>query len=93
MFGKRQLKGLKLSQIILKYVNILPAKFDFEKVKQIKVREFFSKENLGEISKMYILAHFRFEFSHVPNHVFHVKANKITENSVKMDRIKKTSRT
>jgi len=27
----RQLKGLKLSQIILKYVNILPAKFDLEK--------------------------------------------------------------
>jgi len=24
-------KGLKLSQIILKYVNILPAKFDFKK--------------------------------------------------------------
>jgi len=31
MFGMRQLKGLKLSQIILKYVNILSAKFDFEK--------------------------------------------------------------
>jgi len=31
MFIMRQLKGLKLSQIILKYVNILPAKFDFEK--------------------------------------------------------------
>jgi len=27
----RQLKGLKLSQILLKYVNILPAKFDFVK--------------------------------------------------------------
>jgi len=26
MFGMRQLKCLKLSQIILKYVNILPAK-------------------------------------------------------------------
>jgi len=39
MFGMRQLKGLKLSQIILKYVNILPAKFDFEKVKQNKARE------------------------------------------------------
>jgi len=42
MFGLRQLKGLKLSQIILKYVNILSAKFDFQKVKQNKVRE-----NLG----------------------------------------------
>jgi len=31
MFAMRQLKGLKLSHIILKYVNILPAKFDFEK--------------------------------------------------------------
>jgi len=39
MFGMRQLKGLKLSHIILKYVNILPATFDFEKVKQNKVRE------------------------------------------------------
>jgi len=39
MFGMRQLKGLKLSQILLKYVNILPAKFAFEKVKQNKVRE------------------------------------------------------
>jgi len=38
MFGMRQLKGLKLSQIILQYVNILPAKFDIEKVKQNKVR-------------------------------------------------------
>jgi len=38
MFGMRQLKGLKLSQIIFKYVSILPAKFDFEKVKQNKVR-------------------------------------------------------
>jgi len=38
MFGMRQLKGLKLSHIILKYVKILPAKFDFEKVKQNKVR-------------------------------------------------------
>jgi len=31
MFGLRQLKGLKLSQIIIKYVNILSEKFDFEK--------------------------------------------------------------
>jgi len=38
MFGMRQLKGLKLSQIILKYVNILPAKFEFEKVKQNRVK-------------------------------------------------------
>jgi len=34
MLGMRQLKGLKLSQIKLKYVNILPAKFDFEKSKE-----------------------------------------------------------
>jgi len=39
MFGMRQLKYLQLSQIILKYVNILPAKFDLKKVKQNKVRE------------------------------------------------------
>jgi len=39
MFGMRQLKGLKLSQIILQYGNIFPAKFDFEKVKQNKVKE------------------------------------------------------
>jgi len=39
MFGTRQLKSLKLSQIWLKYVNILPAKFDFEQVRQNKVRE------------------------------------------------------
>jgi len=38
MFGMWQLKGLKLSQIIFKYVKILPAKFDFEEVKQNKVR-------------------------------------------------------
>jgi len=31
MFGMRPLKGLEVSQIILIYVNILPAKFDFEK--------------------------------------------------------------
>jgi len=31
LFGLRQLKGLKLSQIIITYVNILPEKFDFEK--------------------------------------------------------------
>jgi len=31
MFKMRQLKGLKLSHIILKYVNILPAKFYFDK--------------------------------------------------------------
>jgi len=35
----RQLKGLKLPQIILKYVNILSGKFDLEKVKKNKVRE------------------------------------------------------
>jgi len=39
MFGRRQLKGLTLSQVIFHCVNILPAKFDFEKVKQNKVRE------------------------------------------------------
>jgi len=39
MSGMRQLKCLKLSQIILKCVNILPAKFEFEKVKRNKVRE------------------------------------------------------
>jgi len=55
MFGMRQLKSLKLSQVILKYVNILPAKFDFEKVKQNKVRG-FSPENLGEAAKTAILA-------------------------------------
>jgi len=33
MFGMRQLKGLTLSHIILKYDNILPEMFDFEKVK------------------------------------------------------------
>jgi len=38
MFVMRQLKGLKLPQIILTYVNILSAKFDFEKVKQNEVR-------------------------------------------------------
>jgi len=31
MFGSRQLKGLRLSQFILKYLHILPAKIDFEK--------------------------------------------------------------
>jgi len=31
MFRMWQMKGLKLSYIILKYVNILSAKFDFEK--------------------------------------------------------------
>jgi len=31
MFGMRPLKRLKLSQIILKCVNILPAKLVFEK--------------------------------------------------------------
>ncbi|TNN41356.1 hypothetical protein EYF80_048469 [Liparis tanakae] len=36
MFGMRQVRGLKLSQIIFKYLNILPAKFDLEKVKQNK---------------------------------------------------------
>jgi len=35
----RQLKGLKVSRILLKYVNILPEKFDLENVKQNKVRE------------------------------------------------------
>jgi len=63
MFGMRQLKGLKLSQIILKYLNILPAKFDFEKVKQNKVRE-----NLGEVSKMDILAAI---LDLNLNHIFH----------------------
>jgi len=62
MFVIRQLKGFKLSHIILKYVNILPAKFDFKKVKQNKVREVFSPENLGEIFKMDILAHFDLNF-------------------------------
>jgi len=42
----RQFKGLKLSQIILKYVNILPAKYDFEKVKQNKVREVLLQKKL-----------------------------------------------
>jgi len=46
MFGMRQLKCLKFSQIILKYVNILPAKFDFEKVKQNKVREVWVQKPL-----------------------------------------------
>jgi len=53
MFGMSQLKGLKLSQIILKYVNSLPAKF--EKVKQNKVRDFSSKTSL-QCAKMAILA-------------------------------------
>jgi len=39
MFGTRQMKSLKLSQIILKYVDIISAKFDCEKVKQNKVRD------------------------------------------------------
>jgi len=41
----------KLTQIIANYVNILSAKFDFEKMKQNKVRG-FSQENLGEVSEM-----------------------------------------
>jgi len=36
MFVMRQLKALKLSQIKIDYVNILSAKFDFEKMKQNK---------------------------------------------------------
>jgi len=41
MFVMRKLKGLKLSQIILKYFNNLPAKIDFalKKMKQNKVTE------------------------------------------------------
>jgi len=45
-FGMRQLKGLKLSQIILTYVTILFAKFESKKVKHNKVRGFSTKTSL-----------------------------------------------
>jgi len=41
MFGMRQLKALQLSQIILKYVTILSAKFDFEKSRGTRSRSRF----------------------------------------------------
>jgi len=43
------------------YVKILSAKFDFEKVKQNKVREVLVQSQNG---------HFGFEFSHVTTHIF-----------------------
>jgi len=49
MFGMRQLKCLNLSQITFKYVDILPAKFDFEKVKQNKVRELTESCSQGSV--------------------------------------------
>jgi len=61
----RQLKGLKLSQIIGKYVNILSAKFDFEKVKQSNVS--FSTEGSGEVSKLNIL-----DLYFLIYHIFHL---------------------
>jgi len=55
MFGMRQLKGLKLSQIILKYDKILK----YKKVNENKESS-FSTENLGNMSKMAILANLGF---------------------------------
>jgi len=78
MFGLRQLKGLKLPQIILKYVNNLSAKFDFQKVKQNKVRE----DLFIYLSKMCQSGHFgghfgklRFKCSHATNHTFSLLCN------------------
>jgi len=53
MFGMRQLKGLKLS-IIWKYINILPAKFDW-KWSRTKL-DGFSPEPFGDVSKTAILS-------------------------------------
>jgi len=50
-FGMMQLKGLHLFQIIVQYGNFLCAKFDFEKVKQNKVREDLVQSS-GKVSKM-----------------------------------------
>jgi len=62
----------KITQIITPLVNRLSAKYDLEKVKQ-KAARVISKENLGEVFKMCIwVPSVPFEFSHVPNHLFHL---------------------
>jgi len=42
-----------------------------KKVKPDKVREVFSPEKLGEVSKTAMLANSIFKFSHLTNHIFH----------------------
>jgi len=51
LFGMRQLKGLNLANIKVQYVNIHSANFDFEKVKQNKVRDVLVQRVLARSPK------------------------------------------
>jgi len=63
IFGMRQLNCLKVSHIILKHVNILSANFDFEKVKQNKVREVLAPRISARSPKWTFWQIFGFEMS------------------------------